>query len=580
MLDSEQSTEIAQNLTRLKNRVKGEMDSVSALTASDVTDIDASTFMSGPPMSTIRMPTLNEYQSPPPSAPSQNNETPTTASSPPNQRRSSTPLNIALGALSLLALGAVGGVLLAGYLTNKTDDDSSDSSPGPPVPRWPNVAPSPAPQTQAPTTAPTTVWADDDDAWNQSTSILTSPQGSLAFSGNGLVVALAPPVTRAVDTDVRIYRWNSTDWDLMGSSLIQPGTNNIEGVVQSSLQLANAATSLSLSTTGHQVAVARPTTSAQLARVQVYQWNDDVQQQEWTQLGPDIIVSELLEISGGSSSNVELHSRVQLDGVGQTLAWSIGGCVYVFAYNADSPQWQPWGSPFCHQPDSEYPHLFGLALSLSTNGLHVALSPPAQVWERIPNDWQSLKGGEHRNNNGGVSSITSGGMPDAVALSNDGHVLAVGGAAWKEGERAVQLYKWESSASSVEDKEEKKEEEEKEAEEEKGDVAEPAEFAWTPWGPPLIGSFGTSLSMSGDGTRIAVGADTTTTSGERLVRVYQVNPHSPSEPSFWQFLVDRPGTLVRLSEDGRGLVIASFSSRPEEDPFEFNGLVWGREEDR
>lgn len=250
---------------------------------------------------------------------------------------------------------------------------------------------------------------------------------------------------------------------------------------------------------------------------------------EFSQLGTDIDGTASFGNAGQSVSVSSDGSRLA---VGIRSGGSSGqGIVRVFDW--DGTSWTQVGSDITGLVNGDN---FGRAVSLSSNGLRVAIGAPfadpvpsnsgqVSVYELSGSTWVQM---------GSTFSgtVNNERLGTSVSLNSDGTKLAFGATGGNSGSGFVRVYNWSGTS-------------------------------WTQEGGGLFGTdfgflygdigdeYGTSVSLSSDGTRLAVGAAAYNTSG--YVRVYEFFNNG------WGYLGnrrdgegsnDRFGFSVSLSSDG------------------------------
>ena len=302
---------------------------------------------------------------------------------------------------------------------------------------------------------------------------------SVALSSDGTRVAIGAPWNDCDVGQVRIYDWTKGQWTQVGSSLNGETQGDMFG------------SRIALSSDGTRVAIGIPTYDENAGHVRVYDWTGG----QWAQVGSDW---------NGEAAGRNFGSIVALSSDGTRLA--IGGVAYgkygyVRIYEWTGSQWTQVGSDLNGEADGDS---FVLSVSLSSDGTRVAIGAPKRrrgdhsgyvrvydwtggQWTQVGSDWN----GEAAGHNFGSS----------VALSCDGTRVAIGGAErWKDGVGHVGIYDWTGSQ-------------------------------WKQVGSDLeceaaADSFGWSVALSSDGTRVAIGAPFGPFNGGARsghVRVYDVS---------------------------------------------------------
>ncbi|PWH10025.1 hypothetical protein DEJ39_08430, partial [Bacteroidetes bacterium SCGC AAA795-G10] len=327
---------------------------------------------------------------------------------------------------------------------------------------------------------------------------------SVSLSSDGLTVAIGSPEwentgtipNRFSEGKVAIYRWNGSAWTQLGSNIRGEARDNYSGY------------SLSLSSNGTRVAIGaygNDGNGANSGHVRIYDYNGSA----WVQVGADIDGEADSDGSGKSLSLSSDGSRVAIGAMDNDGNGSNSGHVRIYDYNGSA--WVQVGADIDGEAAGDKS---GGAVSLSSDGTRVAI------------------GSEDNNGANG---------------SDSGHVRVYdyNGSAWAQvgadidGEAANDLSGW-------------------------------------------------SVSLSADGTRVAIGAKGNDGNGSDSghVRVYDYNG------SAWvqvggdidgEAAGDQSGSSVSLSSDGSRLVIgatgndagnASSDNRGHVRIYDYNGSAW------
>jgi len=332
------------------------------------------------------------------------------------------------------------------------------------------------PQPAAATTAITQLGAAiDGEAMNDQSG------WSVSLSANGSRVAIGAPTNRGRflpgddSGHVRVY-----DWDEAVAAWTQVG-NDIDGEAAGDM----SGRSVSLSADGSRVAIGAPSNDGAGApgngagHVRVYDWNGTA----WTQVGGDIDGEE----GDGSGWSVSLSadgSRVAVGARSSDAAGSDAGRVRVYDWDGTAAAWTQVGGAIDGEAVGDQS---GSSVSLSADGSRVAVGAPyndgaannagrVRVYAWDGTAWTQVGGdidGEAADDRSGTN----------VSLSADGSRLAVGAPDNGDaGEWAghMRVYDWDGTA-------------------------------WTQVGDDIDGegdfdSLGRSVSLSADGSRVAVGA--------------------------------------------------------------------------
>jgi len=295
---------------------------------------------------------------------------------------------------------------------------------------------------------------------------------SVSLSADGLQVAIGVPLWNAETGVVHVYKFTDGHWRLKGQWIALDGANNDHNGY-----------SVSMSADGLRVAVGAPGSDvggADAGMVRVYEWQDPA----WVQVGPDLV--------GDSAGEA-----------------------------------------------------FGFSVALSANGLRVAAGSPStggggsagrvRVFRWIHPNWYQVGidlEGEFADDESGY----------AVSLSADGSRVAIG-APFNSNQSGIQaghvrVYEWFNLTST-----------------------------WLFVGDDIDGEapgdyFGTSVALSGDGSRLAVGATGNDGAGSLSGHVRVFEYASPDwvqlEPDIdGEAAGDLSGTSVSISADGSRVAIGS-----------------------
>ena len=212
--------------------------------------------------------------------------------------------------------------------------------------------------------------------------------------------------------------------------------------------------------------------------------------QEWTQVGGDIDGEQLQEQSGGSVSLSSDGTIVAIAAKWHNIEGGDGDVGTVRVYQYISNTWSKLGNNIDGKKVSE---LFGHSVFLSGDGTKVAIgvfenpsyypSSPGlvRVYEYTNNSWSQLG----NDIIGEASQDRSGG---SVSLSSDGTIVAIGAVGNENGKGHVRVYKYIGGVAS-----------------------DTVNTTWTKLGQDIDGEAsqdqsGGSVSLSGNGTRVAIGA--------------------------------------------------------------------------
>ncbi len=358
---------------------------------------------------------------------------------------------------------------------------------------------------------------------------------SVSLSSNGTVLAVGAIANDGTPsgTDrghVRVYQYANNTWTQLGG--------DIDGEAAGD----NSGRSVSLSSDGTVLAVGAPYNDGKGSNgghVRVYKYANST----WTQLGADIDGDSKCDYSGDSvslSSNGTVLA-VGIPGRDGSASSYDNGQVWVYRFSTDG-SWTKLGAALTGEAKDD---LFGTSVTLSSDGSVVAVGARAndgtpvganrghiRVFKYLNNAWTQLGADIDGEAAGDLSGRS-------VSLSSNGTVLAVG-ATNNDGNGTdsghVRVYKYLNNS-------------------------------WTKHGNDIDGeatgdNSGASVSLSSDGTVLAVGSTTNDGNGTDSghVRVYKY------ANSTWIKLIpdidgeaagDLSGTSVSLSSDGTVLAVGA-----------------------
>jgi len=353
---------------------------------------------------------------------------------------------------------------------------------------------------------------------------------SVSLSDDGTIVAIGGGKNDAGATDgghVQVYQYSGGAWSQLGDDINGDAATEQSGWA------------ISLSSDGTIVAIGAPLNEGTPGRVKVYQYSSGA----WSQLGSDI---------DGEAADDQFGRSVSLSSDGTILAIGAryndgngdnAGRVQVYQYSSGA--WSQLGADI----DGEAVHdEFGRSVSLSSDGTILAIGAPSndaggyraghvRVYQYSSGTWSQL--GDDID--GEAADDRSGG---SVSLSSDGTILAIGAPFNDEsGSDAghVRVYQYSSGTWS----------------ELRGDID----------GEAADDRSGYSVSLSSDGTKLAVGAHQNDGNGTNAghVRVHQyssgtwsqlgadINGETAGNPD----LGDKSGWSVSLSSDGTKVAIGA-----------------------
>ena len=350
------------------------------------------------------------------------------------------------------------------------------------------------------------VYQYSDDSWSQLGGDIDGKDAydwsgsSVSLSPDGKIVAIGAPKAEDMKGKVRVYQYSDDSWSQLGIDIEGTAANDNFGY---SVSLASDGT-----TDSTIVAIGAPCNSnngSLSGQVRVYKYSNG----SWSQLGGDIDGVADKEQSGYS---VSLSSDGTIVAIGARYHDGEPGVdtgqVRVYKYSNGS--WSQLGGVIDGAAADDN---FGSSVSLSSDGTIVAIgaiynstagydSGQVRVYKYSNSSWSQLGGdidGEATSDQSGYS----------VSLSSDGTIVAIG-AIYNSttGQDAGQVRVYGYSNNS-----------------------------WSQLGDDIDGAatndnFGSSVSLSSDGTIVAIGAvyNSTTDYDSGQVRVYEYSPQSQSQP--------------------------------------------------
>mmetsp|Transcript_22875 Transcript_22875/g.28008 ORF Transcript_22875/g.28008 Transcript_22875/m.28008 type:complete len:593 (+) Transcript_22875:300-2078(+) len=349
---------------------------------------------------------------------------------------------------------------------------------------------------------------------------------SVSLSADGTIIAIGALHNSGNGADsghVRVYKWDGSAWNQLGSDIDGEAPVDLSGY------------SVSLSADGTIVAIGAPFNSGNgehSGNVRVYEWDGSA----WNQLGQDIDGEALSDQSGQAVSLSADGTIVAIGTIGNAGNGVQSGHVRVYEW--DGSAWNQLGLDI----DGEAPgDQSGTSASLSADGTIVAIGAPfnsgngtqsgnVRVYKWDGSTWNQLGPDIDGESAGDVSGWS-------VSLSANGTTVAIG-ARLNDGINGfvsghVRVYEWNGSA-------------------------------WYTGldidGEASSDQFGWSVCLSADGTTVAIGALRNDGNGAESghVRVYgflttALSPTDSPEPS-----TDSPAGLTNGAALGLGVGISLF----------------------
>eukprot|EP00981_Chlorochromonas_danica_P008672 scaffold2267_cov187-Ochromonas_danica.AAC.1 len=334
---------------------------------------------------------------------------------------------------------------------------------------------------------------------------------SVSLSSNGSIVAIGSYGYNSNRGRVRVYQYSSSAWTQWGIDIVGTQSGEYSGY------------SVSLSSDGSIVAIGSYYYNSGVGRVRVYQYSSSA----WTQRGIDIVGTQTIERSG---SSVSLSSDGSIVAIGSYDYNSSVGRVRVYQYSSSA--WTQRGIDIVGTQSGEQS---GWSVSLSSNGSIVAIGSyyynsgvgRVRVYQYSSSAW-TQRGidivGNQTNEDSGYS----------VSLSSDGIIVAIGSYGYNSNRGRVRVYQYSSSA-------------------------------WTQRGIDIVGTqsgeqSGSSVSLSSDGSIVAIGSFGYNSNRGR-VRVYQYSSSAWTQRGIdivGTQAIEQSGWSVSLSSDGSIVAIGSF----------------------
>ena len=314
------------------------------------------------------------------------------------------------------------------------------------------------------------------------TGVAFGASGALSRDGNRFAtLSVFASETGSSAGQVQVHEWSGTSWDQMGESINGEQNYHSSGYAEENNQ------GVSISNDGTRIAYGATGCSSYYGCVFVYEWKDD----SWVLMGSSI--------NGESNKGAGYSVSLSGDGTRVAIGELTGNNVRVYQW--DGSQWSKMGSDM-YASGNPYDYA-GTSTSLSNNGNVVAFGAPSgamvQVYEWISgtNSWSKV----------GTSIIFPVGY--MVSLSDDGSRMAVSTTFQGYNDPGfIGVFELQNNHSDGSRK-------------------------WVQMGGRIYGEsggdkFGKSVSLSGDGSRVAVGAVYAGPEGENsgLTAVYQWDPAS------------------------------------------------------
>jgi hypothetical protein len=265
--------------------------------------------------------------------------------------------------------------------------------------------------------------------WNNTTWILLGSQinglaaneqsgYSVSLSSDGTTVAIGAPYANSSAGATRIYKWNNSSWNMLGSQ------------IDGSTAAEQSGRSVSLSSDGTTVAIGVPYANNYKGLTRIYKWNS--QNSSWSMIGSEITGSTDNDRSGHS---ISLSSDGTTVAIGTPYGNYNNGLTRIYKLNG-----QTWD--MTKQIDGT--GRSGYSVSLSSDGTTVAIGAPyarflsigsTLIYKWNGQDWVMTKQID------GITSIYEySGW--SVSLSSDGTTVAIGAPNANDNMGAARIYKY------------------------------------------------------------------------------------------------------------------------------------------
>ena len=367
---------------------------------------------------------------------------------------------------------------------------------------------------------------------------------SVSLSNDGTILAIGAPFHDNNKGYVRIYKWNETEWIQLGYDIIGKSNNDEFGL------------SISISGDGLVVAVGAINNSENpynRGSIRVYKWMEIETELKWTQLGDDINGESNGDLSGWSVSlsndgYIVAIGAINNDGNTKNNADNRGH-VRVYNFDYENNVWNQRGIDIDGEISGD---VSGFSVSLSDNGNIVAIgatsndgvnnlkvnSGVVRVYKWNENI-ETPSWTQHGDNIYGIAAGDNYGT--SISISADGTILAIGSTGNDDNGNnsgQVRIFNFNETQSK-----------------------------WLQRGQNINGeavndASGWSISLSGDGLVLAIGSQYNN-SFRGHVRIYQWNENIwvlRGEDIDGETPLDNSGTSVSISYDGSIIAIGAKSN--------------------
>ncbi len=329
-------------------------------------------------------------------------------------------------------------------------------------------------------------------------------------AGNRIVVGSAPS-TIDIDPKLQVFDLINDTWTQVGQDITDDtGTINVGRYA-------------SINNFGDIIAVSDPSSGTSQGIVRIFQLFGNT----WTQLGTDII--------GTSGENI--GAAINLNGAGNLIiVGTLDDTARVYEYNPTTDDWETYGQTLTSNSTSQFNNFqFGRTVDINDNGTKIVVgarfdetigfrSGQVTVYEYIFGTWTPV--GPPINGNAGDA------LGNAVSMDSSGNIVAVGTSSFS------------TTLNNV-------------------GKTEIFEFNGTDWiqvGNDIIGddengNSGSIVSLSDDGTRVAIGEPFRDGGGRTIVYNLDSNSWNPYyDVTLDIFTTGRTGEVVALSGNGQYLL--------------------------
>jgi hypothetical protein len=300
---------------------------------------------------------------------------------------------------------------------------------------------------------------------------------ALSFYGNRVAVGVVANLLKKGCNDaglVRIYDWTGNPWTQVGPDLVGEAGEHDFG------------SKIALSSDGNRVAIGAPCMDdkSKPGHVRIYDWTGS----QWTQVGSDLAGRAPGDLCG---SSIALSSDGNRIAIGALCNDNCNGvnAGHVRIYDWTGSQWTQQGSDLVGEASNK---LFGYSVALSSDGTRVAIGakvkavyPRRQAGHVRIYDWTGSQWAQVGSSL--VGEAAGDWYGQSVALSSDGNRVAIG-TSFSDATGHIRIYDWRAGSD------------------------------WIRKGFGLVGKassnrfgntntkwFGNRVSLSSDGSRIAIG---------------------------------------------------------------------------